>query len=179
MKHPGRAVILALFVMSTVTVSAYIINIFLTMLQVTYSTPRLSVYAPGAGLIVNLISSNLAMDPAVQARLAVARDFALIHISIYACLLLLASTFALSMRNPRGFFTLLSCGLFVIVPGTAILKLWVPVYFAERAPNVRWAFLDLQGAVLQTGLSLPLYMALFFAGTLILTEEQPRAAGAQ
>jgi hypothetical protein len=49
---------------------------------------------------------------------------------------------------------------------------WGPIYFAER--SLHWAFLDVKRAALQLGLSVPLYSALFFAGVLILMEEQPR-----
>jgi hypothetical protein len=82
------------------------------------------------------------------------------------------------MRNPKGFFTIISCSLFVVVPGMAILKVYAPGYFAYRAPDVRWAFLDFQSTVFQMGLSVPFYAALFFVGALILTDEQPRAARA-
>jgi hypothetical protein len=165
--------------MLTATVGAYVINSFLMVMGPLYSLPRLSLYAPGASLIANLIGSNLVPDAAAQARFAVSREFMLIQAAIYLCLVTLASAFAFSMRNPRGIFTVLSCSLFVAVPGIAILKAWAPAYFSSRAPDVRWAFLDFQSTILQMGLSLPLYAALFFAGILILTEEQPRAAGAR
>jgi hypothetical protein len=178
MAHHTRAFIVAVFVMLTATVSAYIVNFFLTVIQVFYATPRLSIFAPGASIITNLITSSLVSDPAAQVRLAASREFMLIQIAIYICLVILSSIFAFSSRNPNGFFTVTSCALFVVVPGIAILKAWAPSFFFHRAPDVRWTFLDLQSTVLQMGLSLPFYAALFFAGVLILTDEQPRAAGA-
>jgi hypothetical protein len=179
MAHYARVLITALFVMLTATVSAYFINSFVTMMQAFHAMPRFSIYAPGASIITNLISTNFVVDPVAQERLTVSREFMLIQTAIYFGLLILSSIFAISSRNQKGIFTIISCSLFVVVPGIAILKAWAPAYFAHRAPDVRWAFLDLQSTVLQMGLSVPFYAALFFAAALILTDEQPRAAAAR
>jgi len=176
MTHRSRALTLALFIMLTATVSAYAINFFLTVMGPLFGLPRLSIYAPGAGVITNLISSNLTLEPAAPARFAASREFMLIQSAIFVCLVMLSSAFAFSTRNPKGIFTVLSCSLFVVVPGIAILKAWAPAYFSYRAPDVRWAFLDFQSTVLQMGLSLPFYAVLFFVGVLILTDQQPHSA---
>ena len=176
MTHLTRTVILVLFIISTATVSAYVINSFLAIVGPLQSLPRLSVYAPGASIIANLITSSLIPDPALRVRFAALREFMLIQSAIYICLLTLSSAFSFSMRNPKGILTVLSCGLFVVVPGIAILKASGPAFFTYRAPDVHWAFLDFQSTVLQMGLSLPFYAVLFFVGALMLTEEQPRGA---
>ena len=178
MTHGTRALILALFIMLTATVSAYVINVLLTVMVPLYGLPRLSIYAPGASVITNLITSALISDSAAQARFAASREFMLIQTAIFLCLVMLSSLFAFSTRNPKGIFTVITCSLLVVVPGIAILKAWAPAYFSHRAPDVRWGFFDFQTTVLQMGLSLPFYAALFFVGSLILTEGQPRKTGA-
>ncbi len=178
MTHSARVLILALSVMLTATVSGFLVNSFLTMFEAYYSLPRVALYAPGANLIANLIVSNAVLDPAAQAGFAVSREFTVIQFGIFMCLIILSSIFAFIMRNPKGIFTVISCSLFVVVPGIAVLKIWAPVYFSYRAPDVRWAFSGLQATVFQMGLSVAFYAALFFVGALILSEEQPRAARA-
>jgi hypothetical protein len=179
MAHHARVLITALFVMLTATVSAYLINSLATMIQAFHTMPRISIYAPGASIIMNLISTNLVTDPVAQERLAVSREFMLIQTAIYMGLLVLSSIFAFTSRNPKGIFTIISSSLFAVVPGIAIMKAWAPAYFAHKAPDVQWAFLDLQSTVLQIGVSVPFYAALFFAAALILTGERPRAGGAR
>jgi hypothetical protein len=179
MTYAARVPILALFVMLTAALGAYLINSILIVAEALYALPRATLYSPLASLITNLIASSAIPDAAVQARFAVSREFTLINSAIFMCLIILSSIFAFIMRNPKGIFTAISCSLFVVVPGIAISRVWAPIYYSYRAPDVHWAFLDLQSTLLQIGLSVAFYALLFFAGALILTDGQPRAAGAR
>lgn len=180
MSHPARVLILALFVASTATASAFLINTLLMLIEAIYSLPRVSLYAPVTSVINTLVAPAAVSDPAAQARYASVREFFLIESAIFMCLVLLSSIFAFITRNPKGTFTIICSSLFVVVPGIAFYKVSAPVYFSYiyRVPNVHWPYLDFQSTVLIMGLSVPFYAALFFVGTLILTDERPRAARA-
>jgi hypothetical protein len=173
MTNPARIAILALFVASTASVSAYFMNLFLSLIEGFYLLPRVFLYAPGANLINNLVTSNGVLDPAVRAIYASFREFGVIQSAIFVLLIILSSIFAFIMQNPKSIFSLICSSLFVVVPGIAISKVSAPAYFSYPAPDVPWV-LDFQSTVLQMGLSVPFYAALFFVGALLLTEGQPR-----
>jgi hypothetical protein len=177
--HPTRVLILTLFVTSTATVSAFVMNMFLMAIEAIYSLPRVSLYAPVASLINTLVAANAVLDPAAQARFGALREFMLIESTIFICLVFLSSIFAFVMRNPKGIFTVIFSSLFVVVVGIAFYKVAAPAYsyYVYRVPGS--PVLDFQGTVLKMGLSVPFYAALFFVGILILTDGQPRAARAQ
>jgi hypothetical protein len=181
MTHPARILILAVFVMLTATVSAFIMNTFLMVIEAIYSLPRVSLYAPVTSVLNTVVASNAVLDPAAQAKYASVKEFFLIESAIFMCLVFLSSIFAFVMRNPKGIFTVICSSLFVVVPGIAFYKVSAPAYssYIYRVPDVHGPFLDFQSTVLTMGLSVPFYAALFFVGILLLTEERRRAAGAQ
>jgi hypothetical protein len=180
MTHPMRVLILTLFVVSTASLTAFLMNMFLEVVEAIYSLPRVSLYAPVASVLNTLVASNVALDPAAHARYASVREFFLIESAIFMCLVFLSSIFTFVMRNPMGIFTVICSSLFVVVPGIAFHKISAPLYFSYiyTAPTVDWAFPGFQSAALKMGLSAPFYAALFFVGTLMLPDEEPRPARA-
>jgi hypothetical protein len=169
MQEYKRALLLALFVTLTVTIGACLINPLLTAVEARYSLRHISVYAPLSGFMSHLFISY-AMD-ASQARFAVMMEFFAVQSAISFLLVLLASRFAIGLRYPKRLLTSLFCAIYVVVPGIAIVKTAALIYLPYHATGTPSSAFELESAILQAVLCLPLYAALFFAGFHILTEK--------
>jgi hypothetical protein len=166
-----RTAILSLFILLTSTVGGYLINMPLGIFESVRQLPRVSVYAPLASIVTNLITSSLVSDARSQVVFAASREFMSIQLLIFIFLIIVTSNFALTRQNPRNSLNALLCSFFVI-PGILILKGSGPAYLHYRVPGVIWSPFSVLDTALQIALSMPFYALLFLAGVLILTDEQ-------
>jgi hypothetical protein len=171
-----RALLLGLFILSTSTVGAYLINSFLPFIETLWTLPRVGLYSPLASLLTNITLSSTTSDPKALARFAALREFASIQIFIFIILLFLTSRFAFARSKPSTLGNALLCSLFVI-PGILIMRLPALAFLQYRAPDVRWAPIEFQNVAAQMLISVPFYALLFLPGAKIFTDDEQPAKG--
>ncbi len=166
-----RAMMLTSLVVVTSTAAGFFINVFLAAAKSIHGLPRVSLYAPLASIVTNVIATSAVTDVRAQAVFAASRNFMAMQLAIFLLLVFAASRLALARQNIVPAAILAS--LFV-VPGIAIMKASGLVYL--NASGVIWGAPNVREMALQIALSMPLYALLFAAGIVIVTEGQLPAA---
>jgi hypothetical protein len=163
-----RALILSLFILTTSTGAACLIDVFLTVMHPELS--KVAIYAPLASIITNVISYSVISDPVFNKLFVASTEYMSIQLVVFLTLVFFVARFALTRQNLKGLGTIILCSLFA-VPGIAIMEASA-AYLYYRAPDVNWGPFNLKNTAIQAALSIPFYALLFFAGTLVVTDDE-------
>ena len=162
-----RAMMLTSLVVVTSTAAGFFINVFLAAAEAIHGLPRVTLYAPLASIMTNVVAMSAVSDARAQTVFAASREFMAMQLIISLLLIFAASTLALARHKIVSASILAS--LFVI-PGVVSMKTLGVAYLSGRLPGVIWAPPSLREAGLQIALSVPLYALLFAAGIVIVTD---------
>jgi hypothetical protein len=167
-----RALILTLFILTTSAGTAYVINVFLAVLHPELS--KVSIYAPLASIITNVISYSVISDPEFHHIFVASTQYMSIQLVVFLILVFLSTRFAFTRQDPKGLGTIVLCSFFA-VPAIAIMEASA-AFLYYRAPDVNWGPFNLQNTAIQVALSIPFYALLFYAGTLVMTGDEQSSA---